>query len=279
MPCPTGRTTAGTQRLVVALQVFFLVAALVLPAAAMASDPPPDPSGDPGGAPSAEPTPEPTPEPTGEPTAEPTPEPTAEPTAEPTPEPTPEPTVEPTGETTSEPTAAPTTDPSPSAPVASPTIASDLDDYPPGGLVTLTGTGWQPGESVHIYVNDDWGSTWSRHVDVIADADGHIHDQFTLPDWFVALYTVVATGSQSGAATDTFTDGAVRVRARVGTTNIAASFAANSVDVFANSDCSGLATSEWPATGFSTTTGGNGYASVTGLSVSSVRSQQPHNPS
>ena len=39
-----------------------------------------------------------------------------------------------------------------------PTIQSDKDDYPPGGRVTLTGANWQPGEVVHIYVNDDHGS-------------------------------------------------------------------------------------------------------------------------
>ena len=64
----------------------------------------------------------------------------------------------------------PTTTAEPSAPVAAPTIQSDLEDYPPGGLVTLTGANWQPGESVHIFVNDDFGSTWSRNVDVTADA-------------------------------------------------------------------------------------------------------------
>ena len=31
-----------------------------------------------------------------------------------------------------------------------PTIQSDKADYPPGGAVTLTGSNWQPGESVNI---------------------------------------------------------------------------------------------------------------------------------
>ena len=38
---------------------------------------------------------------------------------------------------------------------AAPTIQSDKDDYAPGELVTLTGSGWQPGETVNIKVNDD----------------------------------------------------------------------------------------------------------------------------
>ena len=93
-------------------------------------------------------------------------------------------------------------------PVSAPSIKSDLEDYPPGGLVTLTGANWQPGESVHIFVNDDFGSSWSRNVDVIADASGNITDQFNLPNWFVAEYSVTATGAISGPATTSFTDNA-----------------------------------------------------------------------
>jgi len=87
-----------------------------------------------------------------------------------------------------------------------PTIQSDKADYAPGELVTLTGSGWQPGESVNIVVNDDAGQTWNRNVNVIADASGNISDSFNLPDWFVATYSVTATGAQSGTVTTTFTD-------------------------------------------------------------------------
>src|SRR5918993_602293 len=86
-----------------------------------------------------------------------------------------------------------------------PTIQSDKADYAPGATVTLTGSGWQPGESVHINVNDDVGQTWSYNHDVTADASGNISDSFNLPDWFVAAYSVTATGS-SGTATTSFTD-------------------------------------------------------------------------
>ena len=44
----------------------------------------------------------------------------------------------------------------------SPTIQSDKADYAPGELVTLTGSGWQPGESVHIVVNDTYGASWQH---------------------------------------------------------------------------------------------------------------------
>src|SRR5215212_8993811 len=50
-----------------------------------------------------------------------------------------------------------------------PTIQSDKADYKPGETVNLSGSGWQAGESVHIYVNDNDGQTWTRDVDVTAD--------------------------------------------------------------------------------------------------------------
>jgi hypothetical protein len=87
-----------------------------------------------------------------------------------------------------------------------PTIQSDKADYAPGELVTLTGSGWKAGESVNIKVNDTYGASWSRNVNVTADASGNVTDSFNLPDWFVSDYDVTATGAQSGTATTTFTD-------------------------------------------------------------------------
>ena len=96
-------------------------------------------------------------------------------------------------------------------PSPAPTIQSDLPDYEPGGLVTLTGGGWQPGEAVNIVVNDDAGQTWNRNVNVTADASGNIIDSFNLPAWFVATYSVKATGASGTVATSSFTDASVTV--------------------------------------------------------------------
>src|SRR5207247_1270109 len=101
----------------------------------------------------------------------------------------------------------PTGSPSPTTPPAGPpTISSDQADYPAGAQVTLTGTNWQPGEFVHIVVDDDIGRTWEHTADVTADVGGNISDVFNLPDRFVAHYSVFATGPLSGTATTSFTD-------------------------------------------------------------------------
>src|SRR3954451_16544672 len=91
----------------------------------------------------------------------------------------------------------------------SPTIVSDKADYGPGDLVTLTGGNWQPGESVHVVVNDDGmnpDQPWLHDVTVVADETGGISDQFKLPNWFLANYSITAPGDMSGSATSAFTD-------------------------------------------------------------------------
>src|SRR5918912_1019418 len=90
-----------------------------------------------------------------------------------------------------------------------PWIATDQPDYPPAANVALTAGGWQPGEPVHVVVNDDEGQTWSYVEDVTADETGGFSLEFTLPDSFVATYSVTATGADaggSGTATTSFTD-------------------------------------------------------------------------
>src|SRR5262249_52007344 len=62
-----------------------------------------------------------------------------------------------------------------------PTITSDQADYAPGATVTLTGAGWAPFDSVHIFVNDDIRQTWSYNTDVTSDANGAFTTQFSLP--------------------------------------------------------------------------------------------------
>src|SRR5690348_12111907 len=75
------------------------------------------------------------------------------------------------------------------------TITSDQQDYQPGAAVTLTGAGWASGETVHIFVNDSVGSTWSlnSNPDPISNTSGGFTYQFSLPSTLIANYTVTAT--------------------------------------------------------------------------------------
>jgi len=73
-------------------------------------------------------------------------------------------------------------------------IASDKADYAPGELVTLTGSGWQPGESVAVSVVDDGVAEerWQHDAIVTADENGDIVDRFNIAEWYVAQYYVTA---------------------------------------------------------------------------------------
>jgi hypothetical protein len=122
-----------------------------------------------------------------------------------------------------------------------PWIQSDQIDYAPGSTVHLTGGNWQPGEAVTIFTNDTIGNTWSQTDHATADANGNVTDDVTLPNSFVASYTVTATGASGATATATFTDGNVNVRAQSGAAAIGVTFPAGSVNVFTSGTCGGLA--------------------------------------
>ena len=139
----------------------------------------------------------------------------------------------------------------------SPTISSDKADYAIGDLVVLTGENWQPGEQVQIEVEDSEGKTWTHQVVVTADEEGNVRDEFFLPDWFVAVYNVKASGA-SGIATTSFTDGNVFVK---NATTVPAGVAVDyKIERWNNkSNCTGAV----PTTATSTITG-PGVSSVSG---------------
>ncbi len=121
-------------------------------------------------------------------------------------------------------------------------------------------------------MNDDAGESWRRDVDVIADGNGIIRDEFQLPEWFVAVYTVTATGPVSGTATTTFTDGTVA--ARNGTTTVAGVVASYKLERFGNTTCAPGAgepeqTNLFSRTGPAST--GGGSASIASGGTEAVR--------
>jgi len=88
------------------------------------------------------------------------------------------------------------------------TVRTDQDDYTPGQTVTITGSGWQPGEQVTITLVESPNIDNHPAITVTADANGKIADSSFVTDQhdFQVRFFAFAHGSASDAATS-FTDG------------------------------------------------------------------------
>src|SRR5262245_16526437 len=100
-----------------------------------------------------------------------------------------------------------------------PTVTTDQPDYPPGGIVYITGAGFAPNEIVSVrvlHVGDGDTDTSPAHQpwDVTADGDGNIATTWLVPfdeDELGATLLLTATGQSSDlTAQNTFTDGNVK---------------------------------------------------------------------
>jgi hypothetical protein len=114
----------------------------------------------------------------------------------------------------------------------SPTVMTDQSDYAPGTIVTITGSGWQPGETVTLSFVESPLIDMHPDLYATADANGNIfNNQFSPDSHDVDItFTLTATGGTSGLqAQTTFTDAitldSVTVGSQVGivTTGIAGS--------------------------------------------------------
>src|SRR5690348_5490834 len=96
------------------------------------------------------------------------------------------------------------------------TIKTDQLDYPPGSTVIITGTGWQPEETVTLQVLHE-GETGDNEISgahapftAIADGSGNISSTWTVPydeDELGATLLLTAVGGSSGLTAQwTFTD-------------------------------------------------------------------------
>src|SRR4029077_1644642 len=85
---------------------------------------------------------------------------------------------------------------------------TDKDDYAPGTFVTITGSGWQPGETVNMVLSET-GPTPDPDVPLtaVADINGNIINDLWAPDQhdIGMRFYLRATGSASTAQL-TFTD-------------------------------------------------------------------------
>jgi hypothetical protein len=90
-----------------------------------------------------------------------------------------------------------------------PTVKTDQADYPPGTPVTITGSGWQPGETVTLTLVESPDLDTHPVLAAVADANGNIANADFAPDMHdldVRFY-LTAVGSVSGRqAQNTFTD-------------------------------------------------------------------------
>ncbi len=87
------------------------------------------------------------------------------------------------------------------------TVKTDQADYAPGTTVTITGSGWQPGETVTLTLVESPLIDTHGPFPVTADASGNISNSSFVTDShdFNVKFTLTAVGSASQAQT-TFTD-------------------------------------------------------------------------
>src|SRR5207249_1103916 len=96
-----------------------------------------------------------------------------------------------------------------SARASAATVATDQPDYHPGQTVTITGSGWEPGETVDMVLQEDPPLDPDLALTSVADSNG----DFTNTDFTVDVFdlgvtfTLTAAGRSSGqTAETTFTD-------------------------------------------------------------------------
>jgi len=91
-----------------------------------------------------------------------------------------------------------------------PTVKTDQGDYAPGTPVNITGSGWQPGETVSLYLRESPLVDTPPVISVSADGSGNISNSTFAPnhnDVGVHFY-LTAAGAQSQAQAQTmFSDG------------------------------------------------------------------------
>ena len=91
------------------------------------------------------------------------------------------------------------------------TVTSDKDDYAPGEIAHITGTGWTADDSVHVEFKETPDYPDYHIYDIKVNADGTWQIDYQIEQRHLGVaFTVVAVGKQSAyRATTIFTDGNV----------------------------------------------------------------------
>jgi hypothetical protein len=106
-------------------------------------------------------------------------------------------------------------------------VEADMPDHARGNRVTLTGAGWQPGETVSLIVDELDGPDEDVILTAVADVSGKISngDFVTDPGDVRIHFRVTATGQSSGSSTQTrFTDGFTATSRVTGNWNSSSAF-------------------------------------------------------
>src|SRR5437773_5293089 len=94
-------------------------------------------------------------------------------------------------------------------PASAATVATDKPDYAPGQTVVITGSSWEPGETVNLLLYEDPAVALPLQLTAVADANGDFMNADFIVDVFDlgVTFTLTATGDPSGlTAETTFTD-------------------------------------------------------------------------
>jgi len=85
-------------------------------------------------------------------------------------------------------------------------VLTDKEDYQPFETVVITGTGWQPGETVELVLQEDADFHGDRTLYAVADAGGNIVNTEFAPEQhdIGVTFTLTATGLTSGFVAQTF---------------------------------------------------------------------------
>jgi MBG domain-containing protein/Big-like domain-containing protein/galactose oxidase-like protein/Kelch motif protein len=92
-------------------------------------------------------------------------------------------------------------------------ITTDQTDYSPGDTATITGRGFQPGETVRVKIHEDPHTPQERGFDAVADSAGNFSGTYLVMDYDMDMKFIVgARGLTSGiTAQTTFTDARLNI--------------------------------------------------------------------
>ena len=164
-------------------------------------------------------------------------------------------------------------------------ITTDKLDYQPGDTATISGTGFEPGETVRVMIHEDPHTPQERGFDAVADASGNFSGTYLVQDYDLNMKFVAgARGLTSGnTAQTTFTDarnwdfnvlgtgsGSVLIQVNLGTISIPVGCGTinSSTSVTVTSTCSpNISTSDNAATVtfLATANPGSNFAGWSGL--------------